>query len=54
MSRRQNKGEHIDREKELREAYGDLVARTVIPDLAARQDAHSAEQPIHQFRGEGR
>lgn len=51
VSRRQNKGEHIDRERELREAYGELVARTVIPDLAARQDAHSAEQPIHQFRG---
>lgn len=51
ISRRQNKGEHIDRERELREAYGDLVARTVIPDLGARQDAHSAEVPIHEFRG---
>lgn len=51
VSRRQNKGEHIDREAELRQAYGDLVARTVIPDLAARQDAHSTETPIHKFRG---
>lgn len=51
VSRRQNKGEHIDRERELRDAYGDLVARTVIPDLGARQDAHSAEVPMHQFRG---
>lgn len=51
ISRRQNKGEHIDRERELREAYGDLVARTVIPDLGARQDAHSAEVPMHQFKG---
>lgn len=51
VSRRQNKGEHIFRERELRDAYGELVARTVIPDLAARQDAHSAEVPIHQFRG---
>lgn len=51
ISRRQNKGEHIDRERELREAYGDLVARTVIPDLGARQDAHSAEVPMHKFKG---
>lgn len=51
ISRRQHKGEHIDREAELRAAYGDLVANTVIPDLAARQDAHSAEMPIHQYRG---
>jgi len=28
-----------------------LFARTVIPDLGARQDAHSAEVPMHQFRG---
>lgn len=51
ISRRQNKGEHIDRERELRDAYGDLVARTVIPDLGARQDAHSAEVPMHEFKG---
>jgi len=51
ISRRQNKGEHIDRERELRAAYGDLVAHTVIPDLGARQDAHSAEVPIHKYRG---
>ena len=51
VSRRQNKGEHIDRERELRDAYGDLVAHTVIPDLGARQDVHSAEVPMHQFRG---
>ena len=50
ISRRQNKGEHIDRERELRDAYGDLVARTVIPDLGARQDAHSAEGPMHKFK----
>lgn len=51
ISRRRNTGEHIDRERELREAYGDLVARTVIPDLGARQDAHSGEVPIHKFKG---
>lgn len=51
ISRRQNKGEHIDRERELRAAYGGLVANTVIPDLGARQDAHSAEVPMHKYRG---
>lgn len=51
ISRRTHKGEHVDRETELRQAYGDLVARTVIPDLAARQDAHSAELPMHLWRG---
>jgi cellulose biosynthesis protein BcsQ len=51
VSRRRATGEHIDRERELREAYGDLVAHTVIPELGARQDAHSAETPMHKFRG---
>jgi len=51
LSRRRNTTEHNFRENELREGYGDLVARTVIPELAARQDAHSARTPIHQFRG---
>lgn len=51
LSRRRNTGEHIFREQELRDSYGDLVARTIIPELAARQDAHSLRQPIHQFRG---
>ncbi|MBS4728266.1 AAA family ATPase [Mycobacterium sp. SM1] len=51
ISRRQNKGEPIDRERELRAAYGDLEAKTVIPDLGARQDVHSAEVPIHKYRG---
>ncbi|MGK8491865.1 ParA family protein [Nocardia asiatica] len=58
VSRRRNNGEHNFREEELRQAYGTigdgnggLVCRTVIPDLAARQDAHSATTPIHLFRG---
>ncbi|GAB88144.1 ParA family protein [Gordonia rhizosphera] len=51
LSRRRNTGEHTYREQELREVYGDLVARTAIPELAARQDAHSAHTPIHEFRG---
>ncbi|SUH41119.1 ATPase, ParA type [Nocardia farcinica] len=58
VSRRRNNGEHNFREAELRQAYGTLgdsngglVCRTVIPDLAARQDAHSAATPIHLFHG---
>ncbi len=51
LSRRRGTAEHNFRETELREVYGDLVARTIIPELATRQDAHSARTPIHQFRG---
>jgi chromosome partitioning protein len=51
LSRKRKTGEHIYREAELRESYGSLVARTGIPELAARQDAHSAHVPIHQFSG---
>ena len=51
ISRKRNTGEHTFREQELRAAYGDLVAKTTIPEIAARQDAHSAHTPIHKFRG---
>lgn len=51
VSKRKNNGEQNFREDELRSAYGPLVASTVIPELAARQDAHSMAMPIHQFRG---
>lgn len=51
ISRRRNNGEHIFRESELRAAYGDLVAKTVIHELAARQDAHSAQMRMHEYRG---
>lgn len=51
IGRRRNTGEHIAREAELRSAYGDTVARTMIPELAARQDAHSERKKIHDFRG---
>ena len=55
INRRRNTKEHQWREAELREAYSDTVARTVIPELAARQDAHSEQVPIHQFsRGRAR
>lgn len=50
ISKRAELGEHIERSAELRAAYGDLVARTHIPSLAARKDAHSQEMPIHQYR----
>ncbi|MDF0532264.1 AAA family ATPase [Tsukamurella sp. 8F] len=51
ISRARHNGEHDFRAGELRAAYGDTVARTVIPDYATRQDAHSAHTPIHQMRG---
>ncbi|AXY49583.1 cobyrinic acid a,c-diamide synthase [Rhodococcus ruber] len=35
----------------MRDTYGDLVARTAIPELTARQDAHSTHTPIHKFSG---
>lgn len=41
--------EHQERERELRDFYGDKVAKTVIPELAARQDAHSEQAPIHAY-----
>ena len=54
-NRRRNAKEHQWREAELRQAYGDVVATTVIPELAARQDAHSEQVPIHKFsRGKAR
>lgn len=51
LSRKRSTGEHRFREEELRSTYGDLVARTAIPELAARQDAHSTHTPIHRFTG---
>lgn len=51
INRADNTKERRVREQELREAYGDYVARTVIPSLVARADAHSAQQPIHQYTG---
>ena len=51
LSRRRKTGEHNFRESELRTNYGELVASTAIPELAARQDAHSTHTPIHQFIG---
>jgi cellulose biosynthesis protein BcsQ len=50
LSRYTNCADHSYREAELREGYGELVARTGIPNYAARADAHSAEIPIHQLR----
>lgn len=51
INRWRGHNEHKMREAELRDAFGDLVANTKIPELAARQDAHSAQTAIHQFRG---
>lgn len=51
LSRKRVTGEHRFRESELRETYGELVAKTAIPELTARQDAHSTHTPIHRFTG---
>jgi len=51
LSRKRVTGEHRFRESELRDTYGELVAKTAIPELAARQDAHSTHTPIHKFSG---
>lgn len=51
LSRKRATGEHQFRERELRDTYGDLVAKTAIPELTARQDAHSSHTPIHKFAG---
>ena len=56
VSRHRGIAEHGFRENELRAAYGTYgqggkVCRTVVPDYAARQDAHSARLPIHRYRG---
>ena len=51
LSRVRRTGEHEFREAELRETYGELVARTRVPELAARQDAHSSNTPMHELKG---
>ena len=51
ISRKRNTGEHAFRENELSEIYGDRVARYSIPELAARQDAHSSHVPVHKWKG---
>lgn len=51
LSRKRATGEHQFRERELRSTYGELVAKTAIPELTARQDAHSTHTPIHKFTG---
>ncbi|MGX1779430.1 ParA family protein [Nocardia brasiliensis] len=48
--------EHKFRRSELRDTYGEYgdggkVCQTTVPDRAARQDAHSARVPMHEFRG---
>lgn len=40
-------------EDELRAEYGELVARTIVPERTARQDAHAIRTPIHKYVGDG-
>lgn len=51
ISRKRGTSEHLSRERDLRADFGELVAQTTVPELAARQDAHSARTPMHKFRG---
>lgn len=39
------------RENEIREAYGELVAKTMIPKRSAYPDSHGAGKPIHALSG---
>lgn len=49
--RRHNVLEHEFRETELRDAFGPLVAKSVVPDLAARKNATSSNTPVHEYTG---
>lgn len=59
ITRREKNAEQDFREKELREAYGNLgvgdglVARTVTPKRAAWGDAHGIGASIYTLRGDG-
>lgn len=51
ITRRERTGEENYREDELREVYGDMVARTVIPKRTAWTDINGLAEPIHSIRG---
>lgn len=51
VTRREKTGEEDFREEELRDVYGDLVAKTVIPKRAAWKDANGRCEPIHGVTG---
>ncbi|MCV7256809.1 AAA family ATPase [Mycobacterium hackensackense] len=51
ITKRENNGEEEFREAEIRDVYGDLVAKTVIPKRAAWKDANGLATPIHSMRG---
>ncbi len=51
VTRREKTGEEDFREEELRDVYGDLVAKTVIPKRAAWKDANGRSEPIHAVKG---
>lgn len=50
ISRKRGFVEHDLWEGELRREYGELVAKSYIPELAARQVADRAHIPIHHYR----
>lgn len=51
ITRREKNGEEDFREAELREFYGDLVVKTVIPKRTAWRDANGRSEPIHKVKG---
>jgi chromosome partitioning protein len=51
ITKRENNNEQDFREDEIRDVYGPLVARTVIPKRAAWNDAHGMSKPIHTMAG---
>ncbi len=51
ITRRAKTGEEEFREAELREFYGDLVLKTVIPRRTAWCDANGRSEPIHKVKG---
>ncbi len=50
VTRREKTGEEDFREEELRDVYGDLVTKTVIPKRAAWKDANGRSEPIHTVK----
>lgn len=51
ITRREQTGEENFREEELRDVYGALVAKTVIPKRTAWRDANGRSEAIHSVKG---
>ena len=53
LTRVKRAAEHTHRAAELRDAYGDLVLPTEVPERVAVTDAASRGQPLHALPGDG-